>query len=203
VPNKRPVPRITIERLIAWNACYELSEMAAVFGTRKTLTPLQICDLDIPAHDRLWVVLRPAIIPDAELHELGFQFARASLPPASVRTAAARACRLHARRALHAKRQWLRGRISVDALRGARERLWRQYAALSVANSVSAAASEDARTAAYGAAKYARIRAYDAAYRSAPLVEARHVQAKLAEKQLARVRKVLARLYLEPKAKQV
>jgi hypothetical protein len=59
---------ITRELLRQWHACYSderIAELVPVEG----LTPLQVCDLDIPVDDKFWVLLREEIIPLRQLRE--------------------------------------------------------------------------------------------------------------------------------------
>jgi hypothetical protein len=205
VPNKRPVPRITIPRLREWDACYEPDEIAAVFGRRKALSPFEICALDIPASDRLWVLLRPAIIPENELHALGIKFVMAPLPGPKVRTRGVAAHRRRVLALLSVKRKWMRGKLSDHQLRCARlefEQASRDagdfdpLARYFVCRAAIKACEPNPRAASYLAASDARHGWHVPKARTKPTARTR------AEAQLAQVRKVLVRLYGEPKVKQ-
>lgn len=69
---------ITRRKLRAWGACYtseHIRELVPAAG----LTPLEILALDIPATDRLWVVLRKSVIPEPELRLLACAWAERAL----------------------------------------------------------------------------------------------------------------------------
>jgi hypothetical protein len=69
---------ITRELLREWNACC-CDEEIKHYVPENGLTPTQILDLDIPAKDRLWVILREEIIPERELRLLACKWAREAL----------------------------------------------------------------------------------------------------------------------------
>jgi hypothetical protein len=69
---------ITRELLRKWKACYSDNRIAEIVS-ESGLTPMQILDLDIPAKDRLWVVLREEVIPARELRLLECKWAREAL----------------------------------------------------------------------------------------------------------------------------
>ena len=70
--------QITRKLLREWQACYSNEKLdATVPGSG--LTPLQILDLNIPAEDRMWVVLREPVIPACELRLLACKWAREAL----------------------------------------------------------------------------------------------------------------------------
>ena len=72
--------KITVAQIMEWNPCgdYPEERVKKLIGRGKT--PAQILDLDIPAEDRLWVVLREDIIPRLELGLLACDFAAQVLP---------------------------------------------------------------------------------------------------------------------------
>jgi len=66
--------KITRELLRAWRACYKderIAELVPIDG----LTPLELIGLDIPEEDRLWVLLRDAVIPARNLRLLACKWA--------------------------------------------------------------------------------------------------------------------------------
>jgi hypothetical protein len=69
---------ITRELLRKWNACY-CDEEIKHYVPENGLTPIQVLDLDIPAEDRLWVVLRESVIPAHELRLLACKWVREAL----------------------------------------------------------------------------------------------------------------------------
>lgn len=51
---------VTVDDVMSWEPCKEYSRerVTALFAGRKTITALDVLDMDIPAEDRLWAVLR-------------------------------------------------------------------------------------------------------------------------------------------------
>lgn len=137
---------ITYSDLVDWGLVEDDvdPEIVAAFQAALPATPLEILRMEqFSAPDRLWVLLRPEIIPEADLHEFACKFAEAALPVWEAKFPGDR--RPH--EAIAAKRAWLRGEITDDELAAARE-----------------AAREAARNAARGAAWSA---AWDAAWNAA------------------------------------
>jgi len=157
----RQLKNITLQRLLSWGPCEDYRDEAVLLkltGGRKSLTPLQICDLDIPVVDKLWVLLRSQIIPGKELHLLACDFAEAVLHlfegvcPADKRP----------RAAIEAKRRWIAGEITDSELAAA-------WAAAWAARDAAWAARDAAWAAARAAAAWAAARdaAWDAAWAAA------------------------------------
>lgn len=69
--------KITRKQLRQWNACYTNARIAALVP-EGGLTPLEVAELDIPATDRLWVLLREEIIPSRVLRLLACDWAEAA-----------------------------------------------------------------------------------------------------------------------------
>ena len=69
--------KITREKLRLWGACYDDKRIAELVP-EAGLTPLEIVALDIPAEDRLWVLLRESVIPARELRLLACGWAEAA-----------------------------------------------------------------------------------------------------------------------------
>jgi hypothetical protein len=75
---------IDFETLKRWGPCYR-PEQLTPFANEPQRTPLEIATLtagpwkDVPAVDRLWVLLREAIIPARELRLLACDFAERAL----------------------------------------------------------------------------------------------------------------------------
>lgn len=121
----------TLDQLMAWGPCLSRSALLTLTRGRKKLTPAEICDLDAAAAEqRLWVLLRPELIPEPTLHELVCQFAERAL--IRERTAG-REPDPALWDAIAAKRAWLKGEITADELARARA------AAVSAANAANAA----------------------------------------------------------------
>jgi len=101
--------KITIKKLVEWNACYdedELKEFKKNLKIKDGVTPLEFIDLDIKTEDKIWTLLRPEIIPEKELHLLGCKFAEAALKlEMSV---------------IKLKKLWLKGKAMDEELEAAR-----------------------------------------------------------------------------------
>ena len=66
---------VTRDLLREWGVCYSDKHIAGLVP-ECGLTPLEVCDLeDVPAKDRLWVLLRPEVICNRDLRLLAAAFA--------------------------------------------------------------------------------------------------------------------------------
>ena len=103
---------ITTEQIMSWNPCdrYNESIVSGLIGDGKT--PIEITELEIPIEDRLWVLLRPDIIPEMALHSIACDFAQ---EVAHLNTDP------RVQTAFDAKRKWIAGQISDKELEAARE----------------------------------------------------------------------------------
>ena len=158
--------KMTIEQIRDdWGACYwddeeEPHELASWVEENLPATPLQIARWDdIPVQDRLWVLLREEIIPAHELHELACRFAESVLHMFEDRYPDDK----RPRRAIEAKRAWLRGEIGDDELSTANE------VAVAVAKTSDRGSASAAAWAASSAAYWdaASVAAWDAANEAA------------------------------------
>ena len=70
--DKQPAPLITLAMIKDWGL--NSDESLALFAGREALTPHAICDSGLPASVRLYVLLRPEIIPALDLTELAREF---------------------------------------------------------------------------------------------------------------------------------
>jgi len=162
----------TVEELIDWSPCEEWPEerIRDAAGDRDPWTALDVLAMeDVPAADRLWVVLRKELIPTPILHELACRFADEVLPiyerkhPDDSRP----------RAAIAAKRAWMRGELSDTELRMA----WASAAAEAAASAAASAASEAAAAAAADAEAWADAEAgAAAAARAAARAGARQIE---------------------------
>lgn len=59
---------ITRELLREWDACYSDERIAEVVPP-EGISPVAVCDLDIPTDDKFWVLLRPEILSDRKLRQ--------------------------------------------------------------------------------------------------------------------------------------
>ena len=145
---------ITIDELLGWGTCssYTREVCLEISAGKESMTPLEIAALPILAEDRLWVLLRPSIIPERELHLLACKWGEEVLPffertyPNNDRP----------RKAIEAKRLWIEGKISDEDLSIARAAAWE-----------SAWGSQAAKAAAWGSAREAKAAAWGSAWESA------------------------------------
>ena len=132
--------KITTELLMSWKPCrsYTREIVSSLLGDGKT--PLEICDGDIPGQDCEWVLLRPEIIPEPELHELACKFAEHALLD---ERKSGREPDLRSWAAIEAKRKWLRKQITDEQLAAVRAAAWAAaWAAVGAAVRAAARAAE-------------------------------------------------------------
>ncbi len=153
--------KVTVQDILSWDPCdgYTEEKIKELFGRKKYLNVKQILDLDIPAEDRLWVVLRPEMIPEMIIHEFLCQVAESVLPiyekeyPDDKRP----------RNAIETKRRWINGEATDEELAAARVAA-RDAARVAARDAAWVAAWAAARAAARAAAgDAARAAARDAA----------------------------------------
>ena len=108
--------KITVKKIMSWNPCSEYPESRVKELIGKGKTPLEICDLEISAKDRLWVLLRNEIIPENDLHELACKFAEQAL---KAEIKAGREPHPDSWNAIKVKRQWLKGKATDEQLQAA------------------------------------------------------------------------------------
>ena len=149
---------ITYEQFLKFNPCYlddpkKKALMDSIAQRRERWSALDILELsEIPAEDRLWAVLREALIDAPLLHEFACRCAERALSRA--KTPDPRSLR-----AIEVKRAWLRGEATDEELVTARD---------AVREVASAAAWDAARLAAMSAARLAaRLAAMSAAWDAA------------------------------------
>lgn len=146
--------KITREQLRTWDACYS-DERIAELVPPEGLTPLAVCDLDIPADDRLWVVLREEIIPARQLREFACDVAEEACRAAGVTDPRSLA-------AIQTSRRYARGmategelRVARDAAMAARDAAW--AAAMAARDAATDAARDAAWAAAWAAARESQL----------------------------------------------
>lgn len=100
-----------IHRWVTHDAWHTHKNLRALFDG-KSIAPLAVCDLDIPVKDRLWILLRPDIIPERELRLLACDFAEHVLYiferdyPGNN----------HVRDLIETARDYVRGEVMLDAM---------------------------------------------------------------------------------------
>ena len=141
------MPTVTYEQFLGFGPCWKVSEQGRRrlrYYCRKLggkATALDILRLNrIPAADRLWAVLREEFIPADILHEFACRCAEKAMAlvgnpdPRSIA-------------AIEAKRKWVRGEITRDALAAAQVAAWEaaQEAAWNAARTAALAAAQAAK----------------------------------------------------------
>ena len=160
MPKTKP---ITVQDVLDWNPCgrYSKKLIEKLFAGRESITAIDICDMDIPALDKLWAVLRDQVIEVNDLHEIACRFAESTLINYESKYPDDKRPRL----AIEAKRKWLQGEISDEELDAAESAA--RSAAQSAAESAARSAAWSARSAARSAAQSAAESAAESAARSA------------------------------------
>lgn len=122
--------RVTVSDVMSWRPCYSHARVKELFAGRESLSALEILDLEIPAEDCLWAVLREQFLSSYQLRQLAADFAERVLPIFEARYPDDR-----------------RPRLAIEAARGAADAY--AYAAASAAYAADAAyAAADAADAA-------------------------------------------------------
>ena len=181
--------KITVSSLLSWKPCGWNKE-----DDGKNYTPRRVSELfesagiaeadplefingaqgqNVPPADILWVILRPEVLPERDLHELACQYALWSLHffedtyPNDDRP----------RKAIEAKQKWLRGEITNEELKAAAEAAaWSARAARAAWAAAEAAAwSAWAARAAWAAAEAAEAAAWAAEAAAVTLKAARAI----------------------------
>jgi len=159
----------SVDDILALEPCHDYSrdrieELFREVGCSDYVTPLEISRADIPIEDFLWLVLRPEIIPERQLHEIAIWcWEEIARPIYEKHYPEDR--RPHD--AVAVKRLWIEGEATDDELAAARAAAWN--AAWNAARAAARAAAWNvARAAARAAARnVARAAAWDAAWDSA------------------------------------
>ena len=114
---------VTVDEVMSWEPCkeYPRERVTALFADRETITALDVLEMDIPAEDRLWAVLREEMVPAPILHEFACRCAEAALMQ---ERKAGREPDPRSWAAIEAKRKWMRGEIDDNELRAARDTAW-------------------------------------------------------------------------------
>jgi hypothetical protein len=111
--------KVTINDVLSWRPCkrYSKERLLKLANGRESMSALEILELDIPADDKLWAVLRKELLPAHILHE----FACICAEHALLREReAGREPDPRSWAAIEAKRKWMRREISDEALSEAR-----------------------------------------------------------------------------------
>ena len=149
--------KVTLSQFMLLDPCYSEEQIIDIIGDKKEMTALEVLDLDIPAEDRLWAVLREEFIDASILHEFACRCAEEALklvykPEPQIVAV------------IEAKRKWIRGEIFESELTAARDAAW---------NTARNAAWNTARDATWNAVRNAAWNAVRDAVRSASSAAAR------------------------------
>ena len=176
----------TVDDLLGWEPCSRWTEdcIRNVAGKKERWSALEVLDLPILPEEKLWIVLRPELIPEPLLHELACRFAEQVLPIWESRYPEDQRLRL----AIEAKRAWIRGEISRGELDAAGSAAW---SARAVAEAVARAAARAVAWAAADAAAWAWSAAWEAARDSAFAAARSAAIAETRVRQVAIVRKLI------------
>jgi len=113
----------TVEQVVSWEPCkrYTQKKIIKLFADRKSLSALDIIELNISAIDKLWTILREELIPANLLYEFACRCAESALTQAREtdykpdhRSSAA----------IDAKRKWMRGEMTDTGLAVAGKAAW-------------------------------------------------------------------------------
>ena len=69
---------ITIKRLLGWSpcdGCDTKSKLLQVSGGKASMTPQEVAELNIPAEDKVWVLLRPEVLGNRNYKKVMFTIA--------------------------------------------------------------------------------------------------------------------------------
>ena len=149
--------KIYIRDIMNFGPCPDWTEerLQALDPDNKGLTPLEICESNVDCADKLWVLLRPEIIPEKVLHELSCIFAeRALLREREL----GREPNAVLWEAIEAKKKWLKGKIDDKKLRNKYDAA--AYVAYVANTAYAAAAANTAVNDAVYAAAYAAYAVY-------------------------------------------
>ena len=160
---------ITIDEVMALNPCYTRERIEVLTNGKTEMPVLEICDLDVPVKDVLWVLSRLRILSDNMLHSLACDFAEHVLQNEVIQ---GRNPDPRSWNAIKVKRKWIKEEVTNEELQIARTAAY---------------------AAAYAAAAYAAYAAAYAAYAADAADAAAYAAAADAEKQwrLSRVKEVI------------
>jgi len=138
----RRLPRFTVDDVVSWRPCqnssmdYTRDGIQRLYGRRKYADAMMaLLHPDVPDADKLWLVLRPEVIPEKVLQGLACDFAQRGLPtyekeyPNDKRP----------REAIRIKRKWIRGKATDEELAAALDAARAAWAAARAAGAARAA----------------------------------------------------------------
>jgi hypothetical protein len=159
------IKAVTVDDIMSFGPCkeYTREKVEALCGRRKKITALDVLKEDIHNVDKGWLILRPELMEDTDLHAIGLYAAsKIALPiwlkyyPDDNRPA----------EAIRIKKLWLKGKATDVELAAARAAA-RDAAWAAAEDAARDAAWAAARDAAWAAARAARAAARAAAWAAA------------------------------------
>ena len=108
----------TVVDVMSWGPCKEYTpgRIIKLFAGRESVSALDILDMDIPAKDKLWAVLREDMIDAKALHTFACDVAENALKRSNVTDK-------RSWNAIAVKRRWINGNATDDELAAALKEL--------------------------------------------------------------------------------
>ena len=115
--------RVSIDTVLSWHPCegYTRRKVTKLFAGRKTVSALNVLDMKIPDTDKCWAAVRPELLTDSQLHEVGLRYAERLL---TAERGAGREPDPRSWAVLEVKRRWLKGEATDEELRKAARAAW-------------------------------------------------------------------------------
>ena len=148
MPGGGEMRTVTVDKVMSWVPCreYTRNRITKLFAGREALSALNVLELDIPASDKLWAVLREEMLSAEALHKFACRVAEYALMKERKE---GREPDPRSWAAIEAKRKWLRGEITNGELAMARAAA---AATWDVANVVAETARTEAEAVAWDVA---------------------------------------------------
>jgi hypothetical protein len=120
--------RVSVDTVMSWGPCdtYTHRKVTKLFAGRKTVSALNVLDMKIPDTDKCWAAVRPELLTDSQLHEVGLRYAERLL---TAERGAGREPDPRSWAVLEVKRRWLKGEATDEELRKAASAAWAARAA--------------------------------------------------------------------------
>ena len=118
MPGGGEMRTVTVDKVMSWVPCreYTRNRITKLFAGREALSALNVLELDIPASDKLWAVLREEMLSAEALYEFACRVAEHALMK---ERKDGREPDPRSWAAIAAKRKWLRGEITEEELSAA------------------------------------------------------------------------------------
>ena len=115
----RKVLTVTVDQVMAWGPCddYTHERVEELFAGREALSAMDITELDIPAKDIIWALLREELVPANTLHKFRYRNAATTtvIITADWAWAAARSAAHSAAHSAALIAAWATHRVATDA----------------------------------------------------------------------------------------